>query len=64
MSLLAVVGIILLAGLLIWVIGQLPFIDPSMKKVATIVIVVAVALWIISLFFGVDLGSVHLGHVR
>ena len=61
MSLLAIVGIILLAGLVIWVIGQLPFIDASMKKVATIVIVVAVALYLISLFFGVNLGSLRIG---
>ncbi len=61
MSLLAVVGVILLAGLLIWVIGQLPFIDVSMKKVATIIVVVAVALWVISLLFGVNLGSIRIG---
>ena len=61
MSLLAIIGIVLLAGLLIWVIGQLPFIDASMKRIATIIVVVAVALWLISLLFGVNLGSIRIG---
>jgi hypothetical protein len=61
MALLPALGIILLAGLIIWVIQQLPFIDASMKKLATILIVVVVAVWFITLLFGVNLGSIRIG---
>ena len=57
MSLLYLIGVLLIVGLLIWVIGQLPWIDDGIKNVIITLIIVVVALWLISVFFGVSLGS-------
>lgn len=62
MPLLHIIGVLLLAGLLVWVINALPFIAAPYKRVASIVVAVVIALWLIALLFGVDLRS--LGSTR
>jgi hypothetical protein len=57
MSLLYLIGVLLIVGLVIWAINRLPWIDGGVKNIIVIVIVVVVALWLISVFFGVTLGS-------
>jgi len=64
MSLLTVVGIILLAGFVVWLIGQFPVIDATFVRIARIIIIAAIIFWLFSLFLGVDLGSVRIGHTR
>jgi cation transporter-like permease len=59
MSLLTLIGVLLIAGLVIWAVGRLPWIDGGVKNIITIVIIVVVALWLISAFFGVTLGSLN-----
>jgi hypothetical protein len=59
MSLLAIVGILLLAGLLLWAVSALPWIDAGIKRLIYIVVVVVIGVWLISSIFGVHLGSVH-----
>lgn len=53
MPLLAVIGILLLAGLLLWAIGAAPKIDADLKQLIRIIVIVVVGIWLISLFFGV-----------
>lgn len=57
MSILAIIGILLLAGVAWWAIGALPIIPPPVKQVLYIILVVLVAGWLIGLVFGVDWGS-------
>lgn len=64
MSLIYVVGILLLVALLLWGISRLPFLDATMVQVIRVVVIVIVGLWLIGLFFGVDLASVRIGHSR
>ena len=42
---------LILIGLLLWVVDQLP-IDGTIKRVIHIVVIVLVVLWLISIFFG------------
>jgi hypothetical protein len=58
MSILALIGILLLLGVLVWAIRAMPWIDVNFKTVAIIILVVFVALWLISAFFGVSLGRI------
>ena len=53
MSLLAMIGIILIAGLLLWGVQALPWIEPSAKTLIRILVIVVVGIWLISVFFGV-----------
>jgi len=45
-----IIVVLLIAGLALWVLGQIPWIDASMKQVIRIVIIVVVVLWLISIF--------------
>jgi hypothetical protein len=53
MPLLAIVGILLIAGLLLWGVNAAPKIDADMKQLIKIIVIIVVGLWLISLFFGV-----------
>ncbi len=59
MNLLAIVGVLLLVGVVLWGVSALPWIDAGVKRLIHVVVVVVVALWLISAIFGVHLGSVH-----
>ena len=46
-----IIGTLLLAGLLTWAVNALPLIADIAKKIITIVIWVAVGVWLIRMFF-------------
>lgn len=64
MPLIHVVGILLVVALLLWGISRLPFLDATIVRIIRVVVIAVVGLWLIGLFFGVDLGSVRIGHTR
>ena len=51
MSLIGIVVVLLVVGVILWAIKQLPFIDATMKKIIYILVVVVVALWLVSVIF-------------
>jgi hypothetical protein len=55
-----IVVILLIAGLALWAIMSLPFIDATIKQIIKIVIIVVVALWILGLAFGYFPARMHL----
>lgn len=61
MSLLLLVGVLLIVGVILWAISQLPWIDAGVKRIIYIVVVVVTAIWLISALTGANLSSVHLG---
>ena len=46
------VAALLIAGVLVWAIDQLPAIDPTFKQVAKVLIIVALAIFAIVTVFG------------
>jgi hypothetical protein len=50
-----IIGVLLIVGLLLWVINQIPWIDAGIKKVIYIIVVVFVCLWLIGLLTGVTI---------
>lgn len=52
MSLVNIVVIILIAGVIVWLIQQAPFIAPQYKTFASYAILIVIVLWIISALFG------------
>ena len=64
MPLWTAVGIVLFAGFIAWLIGQFQVIDAKFVNIARIIILAAVVFWLFGLFFGVDLGSIRIGHGR
>lgn len=62
MPILTVLLVLAAVGVLVWALKLIPWIDPSMKQVITMVAIVAVVLWLASLFglFG-HLNAVKVG---
>lgn len=60
MSLLAIVAALIVIGVLLWALGQVPFIDANMKKVIYVLVVVFVCLWLVSVFFP-EIGNIRVG---
>ncbi len=58
MSLLAIVALLIVVGVLLWALGQVPFIDANMKKVIYVLVVVVICLWLLSVFFP-EIGSIR-----
>jgi cation transporter-like permease len=52
MSLLGLIITLIVVGVLLWAVSQLPFIDAGIKKIIYIVVVVVVCLWLVSVLFG------------
>jgi hypothetical protein len=52
MSLFTLVALIIAAGILSWLVGKAPFIDPPYQAFARYAILVAVVLYILYCFFG------------
>ena len=50
MSLLGIIGVLLVAGVLLWALSQVDFIDAKMKKIIYVLVVVFIALWLIGIF--------------
>jgi hypothetical protein len=46
-QLIQLVVAVLIVGVLVWAIDQLPMIDPAFKKVARVILIVALAIWAI-----------------
>ncbi len=61
MSLVTLVCVILLAGVIVWLIRQAPFIDPPYKQFATWVILVCVVIWIAYTLLG-PLPNIRIPH--
>lgn len=60
MTLLSLVVALILVGVLLYVVNLIPL-DPTIKKLIQIVVIVFVALWLLSaLFGGVSLPSIQL----
>jgi type IV secretory pathway TrbL component len=49
LSIIGIIVAIVLAGLLVWVVEQLP-IDATFKRIARVVVVVVLILWLLSAF--------------
>ena len=50
--LLAIVVVLLVAGVLLWAVGAMPWIDGDIKQAVKILVIVVVAIWIIGLLAG------------
>jgi preprotein translocase subunit SecE len=62
MPLLTVLAVLVILGLILWVIEQLPAVSDPMKKLARIVIIVVAVLWLISLFVpGANIANIRVG---
>ena len=53
MPLLTMIGVILIAGLILWAVQAAPAIDPAAKTLIRILVIVVIGIWLISVFFGV-----------
>jgi hypothetical protein len=42
---------LILLGFLLWLVQQLPFLDPTMKKIICAVVILIVVLWLLTAFF-------------
>jgi hypothetical protein len=50
--LLEVILVLLVVGVLLWGLSQIPAIDPAIRQIIRVVIIVIVAIWLIYLLFG------------
>ncbi len=46
-AIIVVVAVLLIAGLIVWGIRAFPWLDPSFKQAAIVLIVIAVGLWVL-----------------
>ncbi len=49
MSLIGIVIVLLVVGVLLWAVQQLPFIDATVKKIIWVLVIVVVAIWLLNL---------------
>ncbi len=49
--LLTLIAALLVVGILLWAIGAMPWINPDIKKMINILVIVFAALWVISVIF-------------
>ncbi len=49
MSLVGIVVVLLVVGVLLWAVNQLPFIDATVKKIIWVLVIVVVAIWLLNL---------------
>ena len=52
MSLISLVVMLLVVGLRLWLVNNYLPMDPRIKKIINVVVIVAVVLWVIGLFVG------------
>jgi hypothetical protein len=64
MSLLSILVALVIGGLLLWLVNNYIPMDPKIKQIFNIVVVIAIVIWLLNAFgvFGY-IGGVHLGHV-
>jgi len=58
----SIVIALVIVGLLLWVVGQIP-IDPAIQKIIRVVVIVCVCLWLFDLFVG-SAGSLGVPLIR
>jgi len=58
MPIIQIIAILAVLGVVIWGVTQLP-IDPTIQRLIRVVAIVAVCLWLLTLFFGVNLAGVR-----
>lgn len=51
MDLIQIIVILLVVGLLLWALNSWPAIDPAMKQIIRIIVIVVACLWILGMFF-------------
>ncbi len=51
MDLIQIIVILLIVGVLLWAINAMPAIDPTMKQIIRIVVIVVAVLWVLGMFF-------------
>lgn len=62
MPLLVILGTLLLAGFLLWVVKTAPFVDDAVKPIATWIVIVLVGLWLIVNIFGIaNISAIRVG---
>ncbi len=49
MSLIGIVIVLLVVGVILWAVQQLPFIDATVKKIIWVLVIVVVAIWLLNL---------------
>lgn len=49
MSLIGIVVVLLVVGVLLWAVNQLPFIDATVKKIIWVLVIVVLAIWLLNL---------------
>jgi hypothetical protein len=49
MSLIGIVIVLLVVGVLLWAVQQLPFIDATIKRIIFVLVIVVVAIWLLNL---------------
>ena len=54
-----IVAVLIVAGLLLWFLGQVPAIDPAMQQLIRAVIIIFDALFALLELFGLFSGGVH-----
>jgi cytochrome b subunit of formate dehydrogenase len=54
MSIVELLLVIIIAGVVLWALTQFPAIDPTLKRVAQVVIIAAVVIWIAVSLLGGD----------
>lgn len=60
MDLMSLVVLLIVIGVLLWVVNSIIPMDGNIKRIINVVIIVAVVLWILSLFAG-GLPHIHVG---
>lgn len=64
MPLISVVVVLIIVGVLLWLANTYIPMDPKIKTIMNAVVVIAVVLWILSLFVGPfgNVGNIRVGH--
>jgi len=63
MPIIEVIVILAVVGVLLWGVGQLPL-DATIMKLIRVVVIVAVVLWLLDLFFGFGFSTLTIGRHR
>ena len=63
MPIIEVIVILAVVGVLLWGVGQLPL-DATIMKLIRVVVIVAVVLWLLDLFFGLGFSTLTIGRHR
>lgn len=58
MSLIHLIVVLVVVGLLLGLVNYIPIIDAKIKQIINIVVIVAVVIWLLTVFFGSNLGGV------